>query len=417
MILKPEEPQDPRPEGDAVSRRRFLQLASAAAMSGVLSSCHSEDTNSSFITVPPGQTVARFPEKVELIMLTDRPPQLETPLHYFREDLTPNEAFFVRWHYEGIPTYVDLARFRLNVGGHVDKPFELTLNDLKREFDATSIVAVNQCSGNSRSLFQPRVPGGQWKNGAMGNARWTGVRLKDLLKSAGVKAGAVDVSFGGLDEAPLFDMHKFVKALNIDHALSDEVLVAYSMNDKPLPLLNGFPLRLVVPGWYATYWVKSLTSIKVLPEKFHGFWMDKAYLIPKNADAVETPEHLATDTVPINKMNVRSLIVSPDLRDLVKVGAAAEIQGIAFDSGSGISKVEVSTDGGKNWQAANLDSDALGKYSFRRFRLPWTPQNSGAHQLMSRAYTNDGKFQREFDQWNKSGYMRNVIEQREVTVI
>lgn len=417
MILKPEELQDPTPEGDAVTRRRFLQLATAAAMSGALSACHSEDKNTSFINVPPGQTVARFPEKAELLLLTDRPPQLETPLYYFREDLTPNEAFFVRWHYEGIPTYIDLRTFRLNVGGHVDKPLTLTLDDLKHQFDATSVVAVNQCSGNSRSLFMPRVPGGQWKNGAMGNARWTGVRLKDLLQRAGVKAGAVDVSFAGLDEAPLFNMNKFVKALGIEHALSEEVLVAYSMNDKPLPMLNGFPLRLVVPGWYATYWVKSLASIKVLPEKFHGFWMDKAYLIPKNEDAVETPEHLATDTVPINKMNVRSLIVSPDLRDVVRAGAVSEIQGIAFDSGSGISKVEVSTDGGKNWQTANLDSDALGKYSFRRFRLSWTPQNAGAYQLMSRAYSNDGKFQRAFDQWNKSGYMRNVIEQREVTVI
>ncbi len=417
MILKPEEQQDLGPEGDAVSRRRFLQLASAAAMSGVLSSCHSEDQNTSFITVPPGQTVARFPEKTELIMLTDRPPQLETPLHYFRENLTPNEAFFVRWHYEGIPTYVDLRTFRLNVGGHVDKPLILTVEDLKHKFDATSVVAVNQCSGNSRSLFQPRVPGGQWNNGAMGNARWTGVRLKDLLQRAGVKAGAVDVSFGGLDEAPLYNMNKFVKALGIDHALSEEVLVAYSMNDKPLPMLNGFPLRLVVPGWYATYWVKSLASIKVLPEKFHGFWMDKAYLIPKNADATETPEHLATDTVPINKMNLRSLIVSPDLRDVVQAGVVCEIHGIAFDSGFGISKVEVSTDGGKSWRTANLDADELGKYSFRRFRLNWTPQNSGAYQMMSRAYNNDGKFQRTYDQWNKSGYMRNVIEQREVTVI
>ncbi len=196
----------------------------------------------------------------------------------------------------------------------------------------------------------------------MGNARWTGVRLKDLLQRAGVKAGAVDVSVAGLDEAPLYNMNKFVKALSIDHALSDEVLVAYSMNDKPLPMLNGFPLRLVVPGWYATYWVKSLASIQVLPEKFHGFWMDKAYLIPKNADATETPENLATDTVPINKMNLRSLIVAPDLRDVVKAGSAVEIQGIAFDSGVGINKVEVSTDGGKNWQTATLDADVLGKY-------------------------------------------------------
>jgi sulfite dehydrogenase (cytochrome) subunit A len=417
MFLKSEESQLQHADPDSVSRRRFLQLASAAALSGVLSSCHSQSSSDSFISVPPGQTVARFPEKAELIMLTDRPPLLETPLYYFREDLTPNEAFFVRWHYEGIPTYVDTRTFRLNVGGHVQKPLSLSLSDLKQQFEPASIVAVNQCSGNSRSLFEPQVPGGQWRNGAMGNARWTGVRMKDLLNRAGVKSGAVDVSLAGLDEAPLFNMHKFMKSLGVEHALSDEVLVAYAMNDKPLPMLNGFPLRLVVPGWYATYWVKSLASIQVLPDKFHGFWMEKAYLVPRNANATESPEHLATDMIPINRMNVRSILVRPDVSDVIRVGTPQEVVGIAFDSGAGISKVEVSLDAGKTWQLAKLDSDSLGKFSFRRFRLAWAPETSGAHKLMSRAYSNDGQHQRFFDQWNKSGYMRNVIEPQEVTVI
>lgn len=417
MNLKGKQSHDLSPEFDAVNRRRFLKLASAAALSSVLGACQSRQGNDGFITLPPGQTVARFPEKTELILLTDRPPQLETPMHYFRDDLTPNDAFFVRWHYEGIPTYIDLRKFKLQLGGHVNKPFALTLDELKKQFEPVSIVAVNQCSGNSRSSFLPRVPGGQWRNGAMGNARWTGVRLKDLLHFAGVKQGAVDVSFAGLDEAPLFNMHKFVKALSVQHAISEEVLVAYEMNEKPLPMLNGFPLRLVVPGWYATYWVKSLASIEVLPQKFQGFWMDKSYRISKNEDAVETPENLATDTVPINKMNVRSLIVSPGAEDIVRAGKQCEVQGIAFDSGAGIKKVEISVDGGKNWQASTLDSDALGKYSFRRFRLNWTPTQTGTFQLMSRAYSNDGKFQRSFDQWNKSGYMRNVIEHWEVNVV
>ena len=415
MTVEPEEQQRICSVNDAVSRRRFLQLASAAALAGVTSACHSE--TASILSVPPGQTVARFPEKTELILLTDRPPQLETPLFYFRQDLTPNEAFFVRWHYEGIPTYIDLRTFKLNVGGHVQKPLSLSLDELKKQFEPVSIVAVNQCSGNSRSFFRPQVPGGQWRHGAIGNARWTGVRLKDLLERAGVKSGAVNVSLGGLDEAPLFNMHKFVKALDIEHALSEEVLVAYEMNGAQLPMLNGFPLRLVVPGWYATYWLKSLASIQVLPEKFHGFWMDKAYLIPRNADAVETPEHLATDGIPINKMNVRSIIVRPDSTDVVRAGAMQEVEGIAFDSGTGISKVEVSVDGGKNWQLANLDPEALGRFSFRRFRFPWTPQRSGNYTVMTRAFDKDGHYQRSFDQWNKSGYMRNVIEQCEVAVI
>ena len=156
------------------------------------------------------------------------------------------------------------------------------MEDLRR-MEAVSLVAVNQCSGNSRSLFEPRVPGGQWLNGAMGNARWTGVRLRDLLRRAGLRAGAVQVSFDGLDEGPLPSVPDFVKALDVDHARQPEVLVAYEMNGAPLPMLNGFPARLVVPGWYATYWVKALTHITVLDDPFTGFWMAAA--LPHSCDA------------------------------------------------------------------------------------------------------------------------------------
>jgi DMSO/TMAO reductase YedYZ molybdopterin-dependent catalytic subunit len=221
--------------------------------------------------------LVRFPEKTDLILLTDRPPQLETPLSYFHEDLTPNEAFFVRWHLANIPTKVSPDTFELSVSGHVDNELSLSLDDLHKQFEPVSVVAVNQCSGNSRKFFSPRVPGGQWGNGAMGNARWTGVRLSDLLKKAAVKAGAVEVSFAGLDRPPQPSVPSFVKSLAFDRANDGEVLVAYEMNGKPLPMLNGYPLRLVVPGWFATYWVKSLSEITVLKEKFHGFWMDKAY--------------------------------------------------------------------------------------------------------------------------------------------
>jgi DMSO/TMAO reductase YedYZ molybdopterin-dependent catalytic subunit len=214
--------------------------------------------------------LVRFPEKTDLILLTDRPPQLETPPHYFLQDITPNDAFFVRWHLEGIPTSVDLAAFRLQVGGHVEKPLVLSVADLRSQFEPVSLVAVNQCSGNSRSFFEPRVPGGQWRNGAMGNARWTGARLRDLLDRAGVRPGAVDVSFSGLDRAALAATPGFVKSLGIDHARDGEILVAYEMNGADLPMLNGFPVRLVVPGWYATYWVKALSNITVLPAKFQG---------------------------------------------------------------------------------------------------------------------------------------------------
>ena len=398
-----------------VSRRKFLLLAATVAAGGLTAACSNlgpdQSKQDAILKIKDGLSVGRFPEKDELIMLTDRPPQLETPVFYYRQDLTPNEAFFVRWHFSGIPTTVDLRTFKLSIDGHVQKPFSLSVDELKKQFEPVSIVAVNQCSGNS-----PQVPGGQWGHGAVGNAKWTGVRLKDLLSRAGVKPQAMQVTFAGLDEPPLYSMHKFVKALEMDHALSDEVIVAYEMNGESLPMLNGYPLRLVVPGWYATYWVKSLAKIEVLPSKFDGFWMEKAYRIPKNANASETPENLAKDTVPINKMNVRSIVVRPDYSDVVKAGKNFEIEGIAFDGGSGIAAVEVSVDGGSTWTAAKLDNADYGKFSFKRWRLPWTPASTGSIKIMTRAKAGDGSVQGE-QFWNKSGYMRNGIEQTEVLVV
>jgi DMSO/TMAO reductase YedYZ molybdopterin-dependent catalytic subunit len=359
--------------------------------------------------------MARFPEKTDLILLTDRPPQLETPIKYFETDLTPNEAFFVRWHLADIPTSVDPAQFRLAVRGHVNNAFNLSVDELKSGFEAVSIVAVNQCSGNSRSLFEPRVAGGQWGHGAMGNAKWTGVRLADLLDKAGVKSGAVDVSFQGLDRPVLPVTPAFIKSLKLEKAKDRDVIVAYAMNDQPLPMLNGFPIRLVVPGWYATYWVKALNDINVLNEPFQGFWMAKAYRIADNPHATETPDQLAAVTVPINRMTVRSLIVSPRADTAVSAGKACEIQGIAFDGGKGIAEVEISTDGGGKWKNAALDASNMDNFSWRRWRFNWTPTAPGTARLMARA-TNAAGDTQETSQWNRSGYARDVIEQVEINV-
>jgi DMSO/TMAO reductase YedYZ molybdopterin-dependent catalytic subunit len=344
-----------------------------------------------------------------MILLTDRPPQLETPLHYFRQDLTPNEAFFVRWHLEGVPTSVDLRTFRLAVTGHVRQPLQLSVSALRSQFEPISIIAVNQCSGNSRSFFEPRVPGGQWKDGAVGNAKWTGVPLKSILDRAGVKSGAVDVSFNGLDAPPLPSVADFVKSLSIDHARDGEVMIAHAMNDQPLPVLNGFPLRLVVPGWYGTYWVKALSEVAVLPHAFSNFWTDKAYRIPNGPNGTESPTQLASDTVPINRFNVRSIFVRPEPGDTLHAGMPHEMEGIAFDSGHGIRRVEVSTDGGATWADAQLDPE-IGKYSWRRWRASWTPRARRRYRLMARATNAVGDTQ-STAQWNRSGFMWNVIQQ------
>jgi sulfite dehydrogenase (cytochrome) subunit A len=369
-------------------------------------------------TVPAeagARKLVRYPQKTELILLTDRPPQLETPLRYFGTDLTPNDAFFVRWHLSGIPTTVDLRTFRLEVGGHVSKPLSLSLKDLQSKFEPVSVVALGQCAGNSRSLFEPRVPGGQWTNGAMGNARWKGVRLKDVLDAAGVLPGAVQVGLHGLDVPPWPKTPRFEKTLQIDQARDGEVMIAYEMNGEPLPMLNGFPIRVVVPGWYATYWVKALSSITVLDQPLKTFWMDKAYRIPDNEDANEEPQHLSPVTVPINRMAVHSIFIRPEPEERLHAGQNYKLSGVANDGGSGIRRVEISKDGGQSWSDATLGPD-LGKYSWRRWQVQWMPPAKGMYRVMVRATNNAGEMQ-QTTQWNRSGYQRDVIEHLDVVVV
>jgi len=357
--------------------------------------------------------LVKYPEKKEMILLTDRPPQLETPLKIFREDFTPNDYFFVRWHLSQILTKIDIDTFRLYIGGAVEKPLALSMADLKTKFAPDSIIALAICAGNSRSTFNPKVPGSQWCNGAMGNAIWKGVKLKDLLAYAGVKTGAVNVTFQGLDKGPLPDIPVFVKSLDINHANDGEVMVAYEMNGQPIPMLNGYPLKLVVPGWYATYWVGSLAKINVLTDTFNGFWMKTAYRIPKSG-LDESPDSLAKATVPINKINLHSIFVEPDSSEPVIANKQCLVEGLAFNDGTRIKKVELSFDNGKTWAETNLNPE-LGKYSWRRWKYEWTPNAKGMYHLCVRATDNNGHTQTD-KQWNRSGYARGFIEHLDVSV-
>ncbi len=346
--------------------------------------------------------------KDSMILLTDRPPNLETPLKYFLQDFTPNSVFFVRWHLSKLPHKVDIDSFRLRLTGNVQHELTLSINDLKTKFKPYTIVALDECAGNSRSFFDPRVPGGQWKNGAMGNAKWTGVKVKDLLEIAGVKPGTKDVSFNGMDTPPLESVPDFIKSLHIDHAMDGEVMIAYEMNGEPLPLLNGYPLKLIVPGWYATYWVGMLNEIKLYTDTFKGYWMEKAYLVPKGvSNGNEKSDTLAKDLVPITRLDVRSVFVSPEPETIIKSGENCEIQGLAFDDGSGIKKVNISIGSGK-WIPAQLGPE-IGKYSWRRWRYTWKPPAPGTYYFKVKATNIKGETQPEH-QWNRSGYMRNEIE-------
>jgi DMSO/TMAO reductase YedYZ molybdopterin-dependent catalytic subunit len=315
----------------------------------------------------------------------------------------------VRWHWAVIPTDIDIGKFNLTVRGHVNQTLSLSLNDILHGLPSVQLPAVNQCSGNSRGFFQPRVPGGEWANGAMGNALWTGVRLKDVLDRAGVKPGAVQVRFKGLDEPVVPDAPHFMKSLDIDHARDGEVMIAYAMNGEQLPLVNGFPLRLVVPGWYATYWVKMLNDIEVLHEPDTNYWTKVAYTIPDTPHASIKPGETGVKMIPINRMVPRSFVTNIVSGSKVKAAESTTLRGIAFGGDCGVASVDYSIDRGQNWRQAQLEKDQ-GKYSFRQWQTQFTLPSSGNYTLLIRCSNSNGVAQPDSPNWNPAGFMRNVVE-------
>jgi DMSO/TMAO reductase YedYZ molybdopterin-dependent catalytic subunit len=391
-------------------------LAGVGAI-GLAGSARAE--NSVDLGLPGGPSqrplTSAFPQKGEMILQRTRPPLLETPFEVFDQGVfTPNDRFYVRWHWSVIPDEIDVAKFRLVVRGHVDSPLSLSLDELMA-LPRFEIAAVNQCSGNSRGLFTPRVPGGEWGNGAMGNAKWTGVRLRDVLDRAGVKPGAVAVRFRGLDEATIEDAPRFIKSLDLDHARDGEVMIAYLMNGEALPLLNGFPLRLVVPGWYSTYWIKMLDDIEVLNEPDPSFWMKSAYLIPDTPHASVKPGETGFKTVPINRMVPRSFFTNVTDGMVVNPGASVPLRGIAFGGDCGVASVECLLDDEQTWQPATLGPDE-GLYGFRRWTWQATAPASGAINIKVRCGNTRGDVQPMEPNWNGGGYMRNVVESVKLTV-
>jgi DMSO/TMAO reductase YedYZ molybdopterin-dependent catalytic subunit len=357
-----------------------------------------------------------FPQKGSMILQRSRPPLLETPMEVFdRGVFTPNDQFYVRWHWAVIPNSVDVNTFRLSVRGHVNQEIKLSISDILT-MPRVELAAVNQCSGNSRGLFLPRVTGAQWAHGAMGNARWTGVRLKDVLDRAGVKAGAMQVRFNGLDEPVVPEAPDFKKSIDIDHARDGEVMIAFAMNGEQLPLLNGFPLRLIVPGWYSTYWVKMLSDIEVLNKPDDSYWMVSAYTIPDTPHASITPGQTGVKMVPISRMVPRSFVTNVAEGGSLAAGTQISIRGIAMGGDSGVAKVELSSDGGKSWQATILGKDH-GKYSFRQWETNLALAAKGDHTLMTRCTNLAGHAQPLSPNWNNSGFMRNVIETVHVVAV
>jgi len=358
-----------------------------------------------------------FPEKRPLITYSDRPPLLESPRSTFARGITQNDEFFVRWHLPDIPTYIDPNTYTIKIDGLVERELEISLKELKNDFEQVEVTAVVQCGGNSRSAFTP-IPGGiQWGSGAMGCAKWKGVRLRDLLHKAGLKKDAHWIGFNGLEKAAYYKTPNFVRELEV-HELDDHVIVAYEMNGEDLPYLNGYPLRLVLPGYYSDSWVKMLSDITVTDKYKSLFFMDKAYRVPDNKCECETPEHKFKTTKPITHMNVKSVIGYPENGMKVYHNSEVVVRGVAFDNGTGIKAVYVSMDAGKTWEKALLKQEN-GRYAYTEFRFQYKPTKYGKLTFMAKAVNMLGEeqpFAKDIG-WNHGGYKYNGIDEVTVEVV
>ncbi len=387
-------------------RRRDLLLgATGTALAARLPAAAGEDL----------PALSALPGKRPLIRRAFRPPNYETPLADLVPAFTPNDAFFVRYHLALIPE-IDPRTWRLAVGGtNAAHPLSLSLSDLREDFEPVSLAAVNQCSGNRRGLFEPRVPGVQWGPGAMGNALWRGVRLRDVLERAGIVAGALEVWFKGADRPALEATPQFQKSLPVERALDDSTLIAFEMNGAPLPRWNGAPARLIVPGWTGTYWMKHLTEVRIEPAALANFWMKSAYRLPAGA----FPGHFASqdspESVPITEILVNSLITAPAAGRRLPRGRPASVSGKAWDNGAGIERVEVSVDGRRSWREAALGRD-FGRYAWREFSLPLDTSRAGPIGIAVRAVSRNGTQQPDKLTFNAAGYHDNIVQTLDVEV-
>jgi len=409
-----------------ITRRRLIKAASSGALLAVpgVSFLRPLEAEAAGLDLP-----AELPEgtraeaildvlsgKRPLIKLVYRPPNYETPIEYFRSAITPNDAFYVRYHLSDIPQ-VDAKSWKLSIGGEgANGQAELTFDDLQK-MPVFEIAAVNQCSGNRRGLFRPHVVGVQWGYGAMGCARWRGARLRDILEKVGVKKEAIEIVLNGADGPVVDKTPDFIKSIPVWKAMQETTIVAYEMNGRQLPHFNGFPARLIVPGWTGTYWMKHVTSINAVTKPFTGFWMNSAYRLPLRAfPLVErfTSQDSAVST-PITEMVVNSLITSHANGASVKARARVTVGGIAWDGGYGIRTVEISTDGGETWVSATLGED-IGRFAFRTFSTNFLAKSKGRHIVMARATNKIGQSQTAELIPNPAGYHHNLMHSIALTV-
>lgn len=391
-----------RKSGASFNRRQFLWTAGhAGAVAGLghlipgsLTSAFAQD---------------KIPGKEKLIVRSLRPEDLETPIGLFDSFITPNEIFYVRHHLYA-PT-IDASSFKLQVDGEVTRPLTLSLDDIKKLPRATVTVTL-ECAGNGRAFFDPPVAGIQWEKGAVGTARFTGARLADVLKQAGIKASGKYIALNGGDK-PIGKMPDFIRNVPIEKAMHTDTILAYEMNGVALPVLHGFPLRAIVPGWEGAYSVKWLQHVQAIPTEHEGFFVKTAYRYPTRRVAPGAAVD-AKDMAPLTGLVVKSMITSPLDKASFKVGTVP-VSGFAWAGERNIVRVDISTDNGANWSPAELGRDRE-KYSWRQFKYEFKAPAAGFYSIMARAADDHGNVQPIEPQWNPSGYLWNVIDRVRINV-
>jgi len=343
-------------------------------------------------------------------VLSTRPQDFEMGLDGFLDYLTPIDRFYVRSHHY-TPT-LDAATYKLEVQGEVNQTLTLSLADLRR-MPKTELVSVCECAGNGRSLYEPALIGLQWEHGAVGNARWGGVRLADVLKRAGMKPSAKFVLFDGAD-VPVGKMPEFQRGIPATKALHPDTLLAYEMNGQPLPVSHGFPLRVVAPGWAGDCWVKWVTKIVAMEKEADVFFMKTGYRHPRKAVTPGSTVDPA-EMHPVETLSVKSVIATPLEQAHAMPGTAVRVAGAAWAGTSPVASVEVSVDRGRTWRPAVLGADKH-TYGWRLWHYDWTPADTGHYILMARARTVSGDTQPLEPEWNPSGYLWNVVPRVTVNV-
>jgi DMSO/TMAO reductase YedYZ molybdopterin-dependent catalytic subunit len=331
------------------------------------------------------------------------------PLEALRWPVTPTGLHYLLIHYD-IPA-VDPAAWRLEVGGSVERPLSLTLEELRRRPAVTRPVTL-ECAGNGRARFSPRPLSQPWLLEAVGTSAWTGTPLWPLLEEAGLGPGAAEVVFTGLDEGVEGGIEqRYARSLPLDEARRDEILLAWGMNGEPLPPQHGFPLRLVVPGWYGMASVKWLSVISVSTAPFRGYQQDRAYRWRS------VPEERGE---PVTRIVPRSLMVPPGIPDFLSrrryVGPGPwDLRGRAWSGAGPIVRVEVSADGGTTWSDAAVEPSPAA-YAWHGWAYRWEPAGPGDYTLCCRATDATGERQPTEPRWNLGGYAGNDVHRVPVTV-